>query len=60
MYVKDDTLPPGTRRVLQSAGASGFSITYTRRVYEYDSVRRDERYSWTYSPENEVIAIAGR
>ena len=60
VYVKDATLPPGTRRVLQSAGASGFSITYTRRVYEYDSVRRDERYSWTYSPENEVIAIAGR
>jgi vancomycin resistance protein YoaR len=60
VYVKDPMLPPGTRRVLQSAGASGFSISYTRRVYEYDSVGRNERYGWTYSPENEVIAIAGR
>jgi hypothetical protein len=46
--------------VLQSAGASGFSISYTRRVYEYDALRRNEQYGWTYSPENEVIAIAGR
>lgn len=60
VYIKDATLPPGTQRVLQSAGASGFSISYTRRVYEDDSVRREERYSWTYSPENQVIAIAGR
>ena len=60
VYIKDATLPPGTQRILQSAGASGFSISYTRRVYEDDSVRRDERYSWTYSPENQVIAIAGR
>jgi hypothetical protein len=59
VYVKDPTLPPGTQRVLQSAGASGFTVSYTRRVYEDDSIRRDERYSWTYSPENRVIAIAG-
>jgi vancomycin resistance protein YoaR len=60
VYIKDPMLPPGTQRLLQSAGASGFSISYTRRVYRDDSVRRDERYSWTYSPENQVIAIAGR
>jgi vancomycin resistance protein YoaR len=60
VYIKDPTLPPGTQRLLQSAGASGFSISYTRRVYRDDSVRRNERYSWTYSPENTVIAIAGR
>jgi vancomycin resistance protein YoaR len=59
VYIKDPTLPPGTQLLLQSAGASGFSISYTRRVYRDDSVRRDERYSWTYSPENTVIAIAG-
>ena len=59
VYIKDPTLPPGTQRLLQSAGASGFSISYTRRVYQYDSIRRDEHYSWTYSPENEVIATAG-
>ena len=60
VYVKDPTLPPGTQRLLRSAGASGFSISYTRRVYRDDSVRRDERYSWAYSPENTVIAISGR
>jgi vancomycin resistance protein YoaR len=60
VYVKDPTLPPGTRRLLQSAGGSGFTVSYTRRVYRDDSIRRNERYTWTYSPENEVIAIAGR
>jgi vancomycin resistance protein YoaR len=60
VYVKDATLPPGTRRVLQSAGGSGFTVSYTRRVYRDDSIRRNERHTWTYSPENEVIAIAGR
>jgi vancomycin resistance protein YoaR len=59
VYIKDPTLPPGTQRVLQSAGASGFSISYTRRVYQDDSIRRAEFYSWTYSPENRVIATAG-
>jgi vancomycin resistance protein YoaR len=59
VYITDPTLPPGTQRLLQSAGASGFSISYTRRVYRDDSIRRDERYAWTYSPENTVIAIAG-
>jgi hypothetical protein len=59
VYIKDPMLPPGTERLLQRAGAPGFSISYTRRVYQDDSIRRDERYSWTYSPENTVIAIAG-
>ena len=60
VYVKDPMLPPGATRVLQTAGAPGFSVSYTRRVYQDDSVRRNERYSWTYSPENAVIAISGR
>jgi vancomycin resistance protein YoaR len=60
VYIKDPTLPRGTRRLLQSAGASGFRVSYTRRVYQDDSIRRNERYSWSYSPENRVIAIAGR
>jgi vancomycin resistance protein YoaR len=60
VYLKDATLPPGTRRVLQLAGGSGFTVSYTRRVYRDDSIRRNERYTWTYSPENEVIAIAAR
>jgi hypothetical protein len=50
----------GANAGLQSAGVSSFNISYTRRVYHDDSVRKDERYSWTYSSENQVIAIAGR
>jgi vancomycin resistance protein YoaR len=60
VYVKDATLPPGTRRILQSAGASGFTISYSRRVYARDALRRTERFTWTYSPENEVVAVSGR
>jgi vancomycin resistance protein YoaR len=60
VYVKDPTLAPGTQRVLQIAGASGFSVSYTRQVYRDDVIRSDERFSWTYSPENTVIAISGR
>ena len=30
-----------------------------RRIDGDDSIRRDEGYSWTYSPENRFIAIAG-
>jgi vancomycin resistance protein YoaR len=59
VYVKDPTLPRGTQRLLQSAGGTGFSVSYTRRVYRDDSVRRNERFGWTYSPENRVIAISG-
>ena len=59
VYIKDTMLPPGTQRLLQRVGVPGFSISYTRRVYQDDSIRRDERYSWTYSPKNTVIAIAG-
>jgi vancomycin resistance protein YoaR len=60
VYIKDATLAPGTRRLLQSAGASGFTISYNRRVYKDDSETRSERFTWNYSPENEVIAISGR
>jgi vancomycin resistance protein YoaR len=60
VYLKDPTLPPGTRRLLQSAGGPGFTVSYTRHVYRDDSIRRNERFTWTYSPENRVIAISGR
>jgi vancomycin resistance protein YoaR len=60
VYLKDPTLPPGTRRLLQSAGGPGFTVSYARHVYREDSVRRNERFAWTYSPENTVIAISGR
>ena len=50
-------LPPGTRRVVQSAGAGGFSISYTRKVYADDQLKRDETFRWNYRPENAIVEV---
>ncbi|MDH3226709.1 MAG: VanW family protein, partial [Thermoleophilia bacterium] len=50
-------LEPGTRKVLQSAGAAGFTITYTRRVLVNDEVKRDETFQWRYSPQDAFVEI---
>ncbi len=53
----DASLEPGERVVEQEMGGAGFTISYTRQVYEGDSVRRDERYTWRYSPANEYVKV---
>ena len=50
-------LPPGTRTVIQASGPRGFSISYTRKVYKGSTVKRDERFTWTYRPENEIVEL---
>jgi vancomycin resistance protein YoaR len=50
-------LPPGTRKVIQSAGAGGFSITYTRKVFAGAKVKRDETFRWTYRPQNAIVEL---
>ncbi|HET8742956.1 MAG TPA: VanW family protein, partial [Gaiella sp.] len=55
--VSNPSLPPGTTRVVQSAGPSGFLISYTRKVYEGSKLRRNERYTWRYKPENEIVEV---
>ena len=50
-------LPPGTRHVVQSAGAGGFAISYTRKVYAGDRLKRDETFRWTYRPENAIVEV---
>lgn len=55
--VKKPDLPPGTRNVVQQAGAGGFSISYTRKVYEGNRLRRDETFSWSYSAEDAVVEV---
>lgn len=55
--VSNPSLPPGTTNVVQSAGPSGFLISYTRTVYEGPKLRRNERYTWRYKPENEVVEV---
>jgi vancomycin resistance protein YoaR len=55
--VSNPSLPAGTTNVVQSAGPSGFLISYTRKVFEGAKLRRNERYTWRYKPENEVVEV---
>lgn len=53
----DTSLEPGTREVEQSSGGAGFTIDYTRTVYENDEVRSERTFTWTYSPKNAYIKV---
>ncbi len=50
-------LEPGGRVVEQSAGASGFTIAYTRKVFRGDELIKDEDYGWRYSPQNAFVEV---
>lgn len=50
-------LEPGERVVEQEMGGSGFTVTYTRTVYEGDTVRRDETFRWTYDPQDAYVEV---
>jgi vancomycin resistance protein YoaR len=58
IYIQNPSLPPGRRRVRQSAGSPGFDVTYTRRVYAGSTLRTRERFDVRYQPQNAVIEIA--
>lgn len=51
------SLEPGTRKVIQSIGDPGFSVSYTRKVYSGSTLRRDETYRWTYRPHNAIVEV---
>lgn len=53
----DSSLEPGERVVEQEAGGAGFTISYTREVYEGDTLRRDERYTWKYDAEDSFVKV---
>jgi vancomycin resistance protein YoaR len=55
MRVYNPSLPPGTEEVVQSGGISGFTVEYTRRVFEGKKLRRDERWAVRYRPENTIV-----
>ena len=55
--VHSDTLPAGARRVVQEAGPPGFTVEYTRKVYQGRKLRRDERFRVRYDPENEIVEV---
>ena len=54
---KKPDLPPGTRKVIQSAGPGGFAISYTRKVYRNTTLKRDETFRWNYRPENAIVEV---
>ena len=38
-------------------GETGFTVEYTRRVYRFERLLRDERYRWRYQPKFEEIGL---
>jgi vancomycin resistance protein YoaR len=59
-YIRDPTLAPGRRVVIQPAGGPGFSVNYSRRVYQNEELRSNERFHVRYDAIDEVIAVSGR
>lgn len=55
--VRDSSLAPDEREVVQQAGGSGFTVTYTRRVYRRDELIKDERWTVTYEPQNRIVLV---
>jgi vancomycin resistance protein YoaR len=55
--VSNPSLPPGTTSTVQSAGPSGFTISYTRKVFRNGKLKRNERYTWRYKPENAIVEV---
>jgi vancomycin resistance protein YoaR len=50
-------LEPGERKVVQELGGPGFTVSYTRKVWEGDSLRRDEVWTWTYDPHDAYVEV---
>jgi vancomycin resistance protein YoaR len=48
-------LPSGSETVVQSGGISGFTVSYTRKVYRGKQLVKDETYTVRYFPENTIV-----
>ncbi|MBA2295143.1 MAG: VanW family protein [Actinobacteria bacterium] len=55
--VRNSALPAGTTSTVQSAGASGFTVQYTREVYKGADVIKDERYTVRYDAQNAIVEV---
>jgi vancomycin resistance protein YoaR len=53
----DEDLEPGAREVTQEAGGAGFKISYTRKVYRGDDLKREDSFTWRYKPENAYVEV---
>jgi len=53
----NSALPPGTSSTVQSAGESGFTVQYTRKVFRGSKLRRNERYTVHYDAQNAIVEV---
>jgi vancomycin resistance protein YoaR len=59
-YVTNPRLPPGSQRVVQAAGGSGFTVAYGRTVYRGAKVVRKDAFRVRYEPVNRVVEVGPR
>jgi hypothetical protein len=50
-------LEPGARVVEQYSGGAGFTVSYTRKVWAGDELKRDETYTWQYSAQDAFVEL---
>jgi vancomycin resistance protein YoaR len=55
--VRNSALAPGTTSTVQSAGESGFTVQYTRKVFEGPKLVKDERYTVRYDAQNAIVEV---
>jgi vancomycin resistance protein YoaR len=53
----NSSLPAGTTSTVQSAGESGFTVQYTRKVFRGDELLANERYTVRYDPQNAIVEV---
>jgi vancomycin resistance protein YoaR len=53
----NSSLPAGTTSTVQSAGESGFTVQYTRKVFRGSKLRRNERYTVHYDAQNAIVEV---
>ena len=56
----NSALAPGSATTVQSAGESGFSVQYTRKVFRGAALLKDERYTVRYDPQNSIVEVGPR
>jgi vancomycin resistance protein YoaR len=54
---RNPDLEPGERVVEQPLGGAGFTVSYSRKVWAGDELKRDETYTWTYSPQDAFVEV---
>jgi vancomycin resistance protein YoaR len=55
--VSNPSLPAGTTQTTQSAGESGFTVQYTRKVYKGKELFRNEHYTVRYDAQNAIVEV---